>query len=68
MAKVSQRDTLKIWCYGCKRGGDTKFHGTGALRTFDCSDLSCPAQRHVQGMTIGSDDMSKIGGKIIVKK
>lgn len=68
MAKVNKREKLQSWCYGCKRGGKTLFHGEGSLRTFDCSDLSCPAQRHVQGMMIGRDDMSKIGGKIIVKK
>jgi len=50
---TKQKNYIQNWCKGCKRpAANLTLHGAAYPKTFDCSDLACPAQRHVQGMAI----------------
>lgn len=44
------------WCKDCKRVGPVrKLHGSKDGGTFECSDLTCPAHRRVNGMFLDSE-------------
>jgi hypothetical protein len=49
--KKSGQDYFKQWCMDCKRkSAEPKLHGDKNGGTFECHDLTCPAQRHVNGI------------------
>jgi len=50
-SKKSGQDYFKQWCMECKRqSAEPKLHGDKNGGTFECYDLTCPAQRHVNGI------------------
>lgn len=51
--KKTGQNYFKEWCMDCKRkSAEPKLHGDKNGGTFECFDLTCPAQRHVNGVLL----------------
>lgn len=52
--KKTQLIFFRKWCMSCKRlAAQKKLHGNRNGGTFECNDITCPAQRRTNGMELG---------------
>lgn len=60
MAKQNKHEKyFETWCIDCKRDVVKRVHGDSSGGTLECSELPCPAHRHINGMRLNADQVRR---------